>query len=133
VGGGAEATARFRKRAFYPKPNGPIELQPSLLHKFRFPTGDDTNAEGAVSAKFEKFAAPPVAADPVEKPTKPKCGCPAESLQGVPVLAGDRLQRLMELDYRISKASAAGPGEGRQQRESYSVQRSTDLFINVRR
>jgi len=31
--------ARFREGAFYPKPDGPIELQPSVLHKFRdFPT-----------------------------------------------------------------------------------------------
>jgi hypothetical protein len=36
--------ARFREGAFYPKPDGPVELQPSVLHKFRnFPTGDDTN------------------------------------------------------------------------------------------
>ena len=30
----------------------------------------------------------------------------AESLQGVPVLAGNRLQRRMELENRVSKASA---------------------------
>jgi hypothetical protein len=51
--------ARFRKGAFYPKPNGPIKLQPSVLDKFRdFPTGDDANAKHAVRAKFEKFTVP---------------------------------------------------------------------------
>jgi|SRR5271157_404092 len=51
--------ARLRKGALYPKPDGPIELQPSVLHKFRdFPTGNDANAENAVSAKFEKVAVP---------------------------------------------------------------------------
>ena len=51
--------AWFPKSAFYPKPDGPIKLQPSALHKLRdFPTGDDTDAEGAVRAKFEKFAMP---------------------------------------------------------------------------
>jgi hypothetical protein len=51
--------ARFREGAFYPKPDGPIELQPSVLHKFRnFPTGDDADAEDAVGANFEKFTVP---------------------------------------------------------------------------
>lgn len=31
--------ARFRQGVFYPKPDRPIKLQPSVLHKFRdFPT-----------------------------------------------------------------------------------------------
>ena len=84
--------ARFRKGAFYPKPDGAIKLQPSVLHQFR-----DFPFRGAL-----------VAADPVEKPTRPKYGCPAESLQGVPVLAGNGLQRLTELENRISKASFPG-------------------------
>jgi hypothetical protein len=51
-----ERHARRRKGAFHPKPYGPIELQPSVLHKFRdFPTGDDADAEGAVGPKIEKF------------------------------------------------------------------------------
>ena len=51
--------ARPREGAFYPKPDCPIEPQPSILHKFRdFPTGDDTNAENAVSPKFQKIAMP---------------------------------------------------------------------------
>jgi hypothetical protein len=51
--------ARLCEGAFYPKPDGPIELQPSVLHKFRnFPTGDDADAEDAVGANFEKFAVP---------------------------------------------------------------------------
>jgi hypothetical protein len=104
--------ARFRKGAFYPKPDGPIELQPSVLHKFRdFPTGDDANAEDAVGAMIREGRGASLAADPVEKPTRPKCGCPAESPQGVPVLACDRLQRLTELENRISQASA--PCRGR--------------------
>ena len=36
--------------------------------------------------------------------------CPAESLQGVPVLAGNRLQRLVELENRTSKPSEHGRG-----------------------
>jgi hypothetical protein len=51
--------ARFSKGALYPKPDCPIQLQPSVLHEFRdFPTRDDADAEDAVSAKFEKFAVP---------------------------------------------------------------------------
>ena len=51
--------ARLRKGALYPKLNGPVELQPSVLHKFRdFPAGDDANAEDAVSAKFQEVAMP---------------------------------------------------------------------------
>ena len=49
--------------------------------------------------------------DPVEQPTRPKCGCPAESPQGVPILAGDRLQRLTELEHRISKGSVPRGGQ----------------------
>jgi hypothetical protein len=48
-----------RRLSFYPKPDGLIELQPSVLHELRdFPTGDDAHAEDAVSARFEKFAVP---------------------------------------------------------------------------
>ena len=51
--------ARFSERTLYPKADGPIELQPSVLHKFRdFPTGDDANDKDALSAQFEKFAVP---------------------------------------------------------------------------
>jgi hypothetical protein len=47
--------ARGRKGAFYPKPDLAIELQPSVLHKFRdFPTGDDAYAKDAVGAMIEK-------------------------------------------------------------------------------
>ena len=47
--------ALSRKGTVYPKPDGAIKLEPSVLYKFRyFPTGDDTNAEDGVSAKFEK-------------------------------------------------------------------------------
>jgi hypothetical protein len=35
---------------------------------------------------------------------RPKCGCPAQSQEGVPVLAGNRLQGITELEDRISKA-----------------------------
>jgi hypothetical protein len=46
--------ARLRESVLHPKPDGPIELQPSALHKFRnLPTGDDANAEDAVGATFE--------------------------------------------------------------------------------
>jgi hypothetical protein len=51
--------AWFRKGSFYPKPHGPIKLQPSVLHQLRdLPTGDDANAEDTISAKLEKFAVP---------------------------------------------------------------------------
>jgi hypothetical protein len=51
--------ARLRKGAFYPKPDGPIKFQSSVLHKFGdLPTRDDADAEDAVSAKFEKVAVP---------------------------------------------------------------------------
>ena len=43
--------ARLCKGAFYPKPDGSIELQPSALHKFRdFPTGDDVLEPSGCSA-----------------------------------------------------------------------------------
>jgi hypothetical protein len=101
--------AWFSKGALYPKPDCPIELQSSVLHEFGdFPTRDDADAKDAVNAKFEKLRGAWLAADPAEKPTRPKYGCPAESLQGIPVLAGNRLQRLTELENRISKTSAPG-------------------------
>ena len=68
-----------------------------------------------------------VAALPVEKPTRPKCGCPAESLQGVPVLAGNRLQRLTELENRISKASAGGRRRSRGLRDHQHFNRLAGL------
>jgi hypothetical protein len=98
--------ARFREGAFYPKPDGPVELQSSVLHKLRnFPTGDDADAEDG-QPQVREVRGALVAADPAEKPTRPKCGCPEESLQGVPVLAGNRLQGLTELENRVSKAAA---------------------------
>ena len=67
--------ARFRKGAFYPKPDGPIELQPSVLHKFRdFPTGDDANAEDAIRAKFEKLAVPRLQPIRSRNPPNPNVG-----------------------------------------------------------
>jgi len=67
--------ARFRKGGFYPKPDGAIELQPSVLHKFRdFPTGDDAHAEDAVSAKFEKVAMPGLQPIRVRNPPDPDVG-----------------------------------------------------------
>jgi hypothetical protein len=51
--------ARLCEGAFYPKTDGPIELQPSVLYEFSdFPTGDDAHAKDAVSAKLEQFAVP---------------------------------------------------------------------------
>jgi hypothetical protein len=99
----------FSEGALYPGPDCPIELQPSILHEFGdFPTRDDTDAEDAVSATFENVAAPWFQLIRPGNPPDPKCGCPAESPQGVPVLAGNRLQRLTELQDRISKASVPG-------------------------
>ena len=67
--------ARFRKGGFYPKPDGAIELQPSVLHKFRdFPTGVDTNGADAVSAKFEKFAVPRLQPIRSRNPPDPNVG-----------------------------------------------------------
>ena len=72
--------ARFREGTFDPKADGSIELQPSVLHEFRdFPTGDDANAEDAVSAKFEKLTMPRLQPIRLRNPPNPKCGCPAES------------------------------------------------------
>ena len=71
--------ALSRKGAFYPKPDGAIKLEPSVLYKFRdFPTGDDTNAEDAVSAKFEKLAMPRLQPIRLRNPPNP-CGSPGES------------------------------------------------------
>lgn len=51
--------ARFRKSAFYPKPDRSVKLQPSVLHKFgHFPTRDDANPEDPVRTTFEKFTVP---------------------------------------------------------------------------
>ena len=100
--------ARFRKGAFYPTSDRAIELQPSVRHKFGdFPTGDDANAEDAVRAKFEKFTMPRLQAVRSRNPPDPNV-CPEESLQGVPVLAGNRLQGLTELENRIPQAPAPG-------------------------
>src|SRR5260370_19258424 len=67
--------AWFPKSAFYPKPDGPIKLQPSALHKLRdFPTGDDTDAEGAVRAKFEEFAMPQLQPISSRNPPDPNVG-----------------------------------------------------------
>jgi hypothetical protein len=67
--------ARFRKGGFYPTPDGAIELQPSLLHKFRdFPRGDDTNGADAVSAKFETFAVPRLQPIRSRNPPDPNVG-----------------------------------------------------------
>ena len=67
--------ARLRKGALYPKPDGPIELQPSVLHKFRdFPAGDDANAEDAVSARFEKVAVPRLQPIRARNPPDPDVG-----------------------------------------------------------
>jgi hypothetical protein len=49
-----------------------------------------------------------MAVDPGERPTRPRCGYPAGLPQGVPVLACNRLQRIMELQDRLSKALAPG-------------------------
>jgi len=58
--------ARFREGTFDPKADGSIELQPSVLHEFRdFPTGDDANAEDAVSGQVREVDDASVAADPV--------------------------------------------------------------------
>ena len=70
-----ERDARFRKGVFYPKPDGPMELQPSVLHKFRdFPTGDDANTEDAVSTDFEKFAVPRLEPIRSRNPPDPNVG-----------------------------------------------------------
>ena len=72
---GHEGHARFREGAFYPKPDGPIELQPSVLHQFcDFPTGDDAHAEDAVSAKFEKLAMPRLQPIRLRNPPNPNVG-----------------------------------------------------------
>ena len=47
--------ARFRKGAFDPNHDAPIEFQPSVLHQFRdFPTGDDADAEGAIRRQVSR-------------------------------------------------------------------------------
>src|SRR6266852_4675096 len=67
--------SRFRKGGCYPKPDRPIQLQPSVLHKFRdFPTRDDTNAEDAVRAKFEKLAVPRLQSIRSRNPPNPNVG-----------------------------------------------------------
>jgi hypothetical protein len=56
-------------------PTARSSFKPSVLHKFRdFPTGDDTNAEGAVSAKFEKFAVPRLQPIRSRNPPNPNVG-----------------------------------------------------------
>lgn len=67
--------ARFRKGAFYPKPDGAIKLQPSVLDEFRnFPAGDDANAKDAVGAKFEQFAVPRLQPIRLRNPLDPNVG-----------------------------------------------------------
>jgi hypothetical protein len=45
------------RSARYPKPDCPIQVQPSILHEFLdFPIGDNADAEDAVSATFENVA-----------------------------------------------------------------------------
>ena len=67
--------ARFGKGVFYPKPDGPIKLEPTVLHKFRdFPTGDDANAEDAICAKLEKFAVPRLQPIRLRSPPDPNVG-----------------------------------------------------------
>src|SRR5437660_1272156 len=54
-----KGNARLRKSGSYPKLDGTIKLQPSVLYQLGdFPTRDDADAEDAVSAIFEKFAMP---------------------------------------------------------------------------
>jgi len=49
--------ARFRQGIVYPKSDASVEFQPPALYQFRdFPTGDDTDTEGAVDARIEKLA-----------------------------------------------------------------------------
>jgi hypothetical protein len=49
--------ARLRQGIVYPKPDASVEFQPPALYQFRdFPTGDDTDTEGAVDARIEKLA-----------------------------------------------------------------------------
>ena len=67
--------ARLREGAFHPKPDGAIKFQPSVLHKFGdFPTGDDADAENAVSATFEKVAVPPLQPLRSRNPPDPNVG-----------------------------------------------------------
>ena len=66
---------RLGKGALHPKPDGPIELQPSVFHKLRhFPAGDDANAEDAVDAKFEKVAVPGLQPIRARNPPDPDVG-----------------------------------------------------------
>jgi hypothetical protein len=45
--------ARFSEGTLHPRPGCPIELEPSVLHKFGdFPTRDDADAEDSVNAQF---------------------------------------------------------------------------------
>ena len=72
---GQKGYTRFREGAFYPKSGGPIEPQPSNLHKFRdFPTGDDADAEDAVGSKFEKSAVPRLQSIRSRNPPNPNVG-----------------------------------------------------------
>ena len=72
---GHEGHARLHEGAFYPKPDGPIELQPSVLHQLcDFPTGDDAHAEDAVGAKFEKLAMPRLQPIRLRNPPNPNVG-----------------------------------------------------------
>ena len=67
--------ARFRKSAFYPKPDGSVELQPSVLHEFGdFPTRDDADPEHAVNSTFEKFTVPRLQPIRPRNPPDPNVG-----------------------------------------------------------
>jgi len=67
--------ARFRKSAFYPKPDGSVELHPSVLHQFGdFPTGDDADPEDAVRATFEKLTVPRLQPIRPRNPPDPNVG-----------------------------------------------------------
>jgi hypothetical protein len=67
--------SRFRKSAFYPKPDGSVELQPSVFHEFGdFPTRDHTYTENAVSATFEKFTVPRLQTIRPRNPPDPNVG-----------------------------------------------------------
>ena len=54
---GQKRDARLRQGVLYPKPDGPIKIEPAALRKLRhFPTRNDANAEDSVGPMFEKVA-----------------------------------------------------------------------------
>jgi hypothetical protein len=95
--------SRSRKGAFHPKPDGPIELQLSVLDKFGdFPTGD---AEDAVGAKFEKVAVSRLSPLRSRNPPDPNVGVQQNHCKASQSLATGSNT---ELENRISKAPARG-------------------------